>query len=89
VISKKDIAKLFSVVENPKHVLMLKLCYGMGLRVSEIVGLISKQYLFFAKSYVVKMILLKENKSKLRIPIFLLLSKNFKMLQIVSFLCHV
>ena len=39
VISKKDIAKLFSVVENPKHVLLLKLCYGMGLRVSEIVGL--------------------------------------------------
>jgi len=39
VISKKDIAKLFSVIENPKHVLMLKLCYGMGLRVSEIVEL--------------------------------------------------
>jgi len=26
-------------VENPKHALMLKLCYGMGLRVSEIVNL--------------------------------------------------
>jgi site-specific recombinase XerD len=39
VISKADIAKLFSKVENPKHALMLKLCYGMGLRVSEIVNL--------------------------------------------------
>jgi site-specific recombinase XerD len=39
VISQKDIVKLFSVIENHKHLLMLKLCYGMGLRVSEIVGL--------------------------------------------------
>ena len=39
VISKNDIVKLFARVENPKHLLMLKLCYGMGLRVSEIVNL--------------------------------------------------
>ena len=39
VISKTDIAKLFAQVENPKHLLILKLCYGMGLRVSEIVNL--------------------------------------------------
>ena len=39
VISKNDIARLFAHVENPKHLLMLKLCYGMGLRVSEIVNL--------------------------------------------------
>ena len=39
VIGKMDIAKLFARVENPKHLLMLKLCYGMGLRVSEIVHL--------------------------------------------------
>jgi integrase len=39
VISKKDIAKIFAHVDNPKHLLMLKLCYGMGLRVSEIVNL--------------------------------------------------
>ena len=37
--SKKDIAKIFAVVNNPKHLMMLKLCYGMGLRVSEIVNL--------------------------------------------------
>ena len=39
VISKSDIVKIFAQVENPKHALMLKLCYGMGLRVSEIVNL--------------------------------------------------
>ena len=39
VISKSDIVKIFAQLENPKHLLMLKLCYGMGLRVSEIVNL--------------------------------------------------
>jgi len=39
VIGKSDIVKIFAQVDNPKHVLMLKLCYGMGLRVSEIVNL--------------------------------------------------
>jgi len=39
VIDKKDITKIFANVDNPKHLLMLKLCYGMGLRVSEIVNL--------------------------------------------------
>jgi len=39
VLSKNDISKIFAQVENLKHQLMLKLCYGMGLRVSEIVNL--------------------------------------------------
>lgn len=39
VINAKDIKKLFEVTDNNKHNLMLKLCYGMGLRVSEIVNL--------------------------------------------------
>jgi site-specific recombinase XerD len=39
VIDTKDIQKLFKVIQNPKHKLMLQLCYGMGLRVSEIVNL--------------------------------------------------
>lgn len=39
IISKKDIKKLFEVTQNLKHNLMLKLCYGMGLRVSEIVSI--------------------------------------------------
>lgn len=39
VLSTKDIKKLFDVTTNPKHKLMLQLCYGMGLRVSEVVKL--------------------------------------------------
>ena len=39
VLSKKEIVAIFDAVENPKHLLMLKLCYGMGLRVSEIINL--------------------------------------------------
>ncbi|MFN4300329.1 MAG: site-specific tyrosine recombinase/integron integrase [Thermaurantimonas sp.] len=39
VLSKNEIKRLFSTVENPKHKLMLEMCYGMGLRVSEIVGI--------------------------------------------------
>ena len=39
VISKRDISKLFDNMNNLKHLVMLKLCYGMGLRVSEIVNL--------------------------------------------------
>ena len=38
-LSKEEIKKLFSVIRNHKHLLMMKLCYGMGLRVSEIVNL--------------------------------------------------
>ncbi|MDR0294618.1 MAG: site-specific integrase [Prevotellaceae bacterium] len=39
VLNKNDIAKLFTKVGNLKQLLMLKLCYGMGLRVSEVVNL--------------------------------------------------
>jgi len=39
VISKRGVKKLFSVCKNKKHLLMLKLTYGMGLRVSEIVNI--------------------------------------------------
>ena len=39
VISKNDIAKLYTKVKNLKHLLMLKLSYGAGLRVSEVVNL--------------------------------------------------
>lgn len=39
VLSTKDIQKLFAVTTNLKHKLMLQLCYGMGLRVSEVVKL--------------------------------------------------
>ena len=39
VINAKDIKQLFEVTINLKHNTMLKLCYGLGLRVSEIVNL--------------------------------------------------
>ena len=39
VMSKSDISRIFNKVDNIKHSVMLKLCYGMGLRVSEIVNL--------------------------------------------------
>jgi len=39
VLSIAEINRLFAACENPKHLLILKLCYGMGLRVSEIVAL--------------------------------------------------
>ncbi len=38
-ISPQDVKKLFAVTTNLKHNTMLKLCYGLGLRVSEIVNL--------------------------------------------------
>lgn len=39
MLSKAEVKKLFAVIENKKHLLILQLCYGMGLRVSEIVNL--------------------------------------------------
>ncbi len=38
-LNTNEIKKLFSVVDNSKHKIILQLCYGMGLRVSEIVKL--------------------------------------------------
>lgn len=38
-ISTRDLKKLFDCTPNLKHNTMLKMCYGMGLRVSEIVAL--------------------------------------------------
>ncbi|MDO1500108.1 tyrosine-type recombinase/integrase [Winogradskyella maritima] len=37
MLSQAEIKRIFKAVDNPKHLLILKLCYGMGLRVSEIV----------------------------------------------------
>ena len=36
-LTPKEIEKVFKSIDNPKHLLIIKLCYGMGLRVSEIV----------------------------------------------------
>ncbi len=38
-ISSQDIKKMLEVLDNPKHQLLLKMCYGMGLRVSELTNL--------------------------------------------------
>ncbi|MBS1776079.1 MAG: tyrosine-type recombinase/integrase [Bacteroidetes bacterium] len=38
-LNSNEVKRLFSVTENLKHRLVLQLCYGMGLRVSEIVNL--------------------------------------------------
>lgn len=38
-ISIRDIKKMIASVDNKKHNLLLKMCYGMGLRVSELVNL--------------------------------------------------
>ncbi|NNL83188.1 MAG: tyrosine-type recombinase/integrase [Winogradskyella sp.] len=39
MLSKSEVKKLFNVTSNLKHKIALQLCYGMGLRVSEVVGL--------------------------------------------------
>jgi integrase/recombinase XerD len=39
VLSNKEVKRLFEVTTNLKHNTILKLCYGMGLRVSEIANL--------------------------------------------------
>jgi integrase/recombinase XerD len=39
VLSTNEVKRMFSKTTNLKHLLILKLCYGMGLRVSEVVNL--------------------------------------------------
>ncbi|WP_447950967.1 tyrosine-type recombinase/integrase [Chryseobacterium koreense] len=39
MLNKAEIKKIIAATENPKHALILKACYGMGLRVSEVVAL--------------------------------------------------
>lgn len=39
VLTKEEVTRLIEVVSNPKHKMILKLLYGCGLRVSEIVNL--------------------------------------------------
>ncbi|WP_434979074.1 tyrosine-type recombinase/integrase [Daejeonia sp. YH14] len=38
-LNMDEVRRLFAAVDNIKHLVMLKLCYGLGLRVSEIVAL--------------------------------------------------
>ena len=38
-LNTEEIAKIIEATDNPKHRLIIQLCYGMGLRVSEIVNI--------------------------------------------------
>ncbi len=38
-LSIREIKRMFKTIENKKHKLLMKLCYGMGLRVSEVVNI--------------------------------------------------
>ncbi len=38
MLSKAEVKKILHVTTNPKHAIALKMCYGMGLRVSEVVS---------------------------------------------------
>lgn len=38
-LNTKEISDIITLTENPKHRLIIQMCYGMGLRVSEIVNL--------------------------------------------------
>jgi len=38
-LNTEEISKIIKITTNPKHKLILQLCYGMGLRVSEVVNL--------------------------------------------------
>lgn len=39
VLTKEEVTRLFNVVENSKHKLLLMLTYGAGLRISEVINL--------------------------------------------------
>ena len=39
MLNKREVHRVIESTKNPKHQLILKLCYGMGLRVSEVVNL--------------------------------------------------
>ncbi len=59
VLSKEEIFKILNVLGNPKHKLILKTIYGLGLRVSEIVNLKPEDIQFERE-----MVLIKNAKGK-------------------------
>jgi len=46
VLTKEEVKKLFSVIENEKHQLMIKLLYATGMRVGELVSLRVRDFEF-------------------------------------------
>jgi len=59
VLSKENVKKIINSVDNVKHKLMLKIIYGLGLRVSEVQNL-KPEHIDFDR----KMVLIKEAKGK-------------------------
>lgn len=43
-LTKEETRRLFDVIENAKHKLMIKLLYSAGLRVSELINLKNRRF---------------------------------------------
>jgi len=69
-LTKEEVKKLFSVVKNEKHLLLLQFMYGSGLRVSECVSFKIKDINF--DNFTAKVISGKGNKQRM-----IILSKDF------------
>lgn len=54
VLSKREVSKIVDAPSNPKHRLILKTIYGLGLRVSELVNLKSEHVQFDRKMVLIR-----------------------------------
>jgi len=54
ILTKEEISRLISVIKNPKHRLLVELCYASGVRVSELVKFKVKDILFEEKIAIVR-----------------------------------
>jgi site-specific recombinase XerD len=52
ILSKEEITKMVDMEKNPKHKLLLMLCYSSGLRVSEVVAL-KKEHIDLSRKVVI------------------------------------
>ena len=46
VLTQEEVKKLISVIKNPKHNIIIRLIYGCGLRVGEVIDLKKRDFLF-------------------------------------------
>ena len=54
ILTNEEISRLISVIKNPKHRLLVELCYASGVRVSELVKFKVKDILFEEKIAIVR-----------------------------------
>ena len=54
ILTKEEISRLINVIKNPKHRLLVELCYASGVRVSELVKFKVKDILFDEKIAIVR-----------------------------------